>query len=572
MAHASRAQFRNRVRFIGAFFSILALVFLVRTYTLQIVHGETYREDASGQYVSLSADYFDRGNIFLTQKDGVRVAGASVSREYILAIEPFRLADPEAVHDALSHIISFDRDTFLMRASKKDDPHEEIMRGLQEEDAQAIRALNITGVVLIPTRARFYPGGTLASHTIGFIAFDTNTRVGRYGIERYYETVLKRDNTGVYKNAFTELFGSVRELVFVPATEQEGDVITSIEPSVQLFLEDALAETQQTWDSRRTAGIVMDPVTGKIIALAAAPTFDLNTFGNASTDLYPNVLVENVFEMGSIVKPLTVAAALDAGAISESTTYNDTGYRSFDSYTIYNFDKKARGVVPMQEVLSQSLNVGIAFIVEKMGRENLRRYFERFGLREETGIDLPAEAAPLTANLDSPRTIEYITAGYGQGMAITPVSMARALSVLPDGYIEDPHIAQAIALRSGATHTIGRDQFRTQVLKPETVEIITRMLVQVVDEALVGGAYKNEHYSIAAKTGTAQIAAPHGGYYDDRYLHTFFGYFPAYQPRFLVFLMNVEPVGAQYASQTLTEPFMDITDYLINYYEIPPDR
>jgi len=242
MAHASRAQFRNRVRIIGAFFSVLSLVFLARTYMLQIVHGETYREDASGQYVSLSTDYFDRGNIFLTQKDGTRVAGASVSREYILAIEPFRLTDPEATYTALSAIVSFDRETFFARAAKRDDPHEEIKRGLSEGEAEAVRALAIPGVALIPTRTRFYPGENLAAHTIGFIAFDNDVRVGRYGIERYYETVLKRDNTGVYKNAFTELFGSVRELVFVPATEQEGDVITSIEPSVQLFLEQALAE------------------------------------------------------------------------------------------------------------------------------------------------------------------------------------------------------------------------------------------------------------------------------------------------------------------------------------------
>lgn len=572
MVQSARKQFIVRVRIIGAFFSLLAVLFLVRTYTVQIVHGETYREDASGQYVSSSTDYFDRGTIFLSNRDGTTLAAASIAREYTLVIQPNRITDSVAVYNALNAIIPIDQVLFMQRAAKTDDPHEEIEKGLSEEIAERIRALELRGVVMLPVRTRFYPGGELAAQSVGFVAFDGDARVGRYGIERYYENVLARSSEGVYNNAFTELFASVRDLVFVPAEHQEGDVITSIEPSVQLFLENELKKVRTEWNSTKVAGIVLDPITGNIIALAIQPTFNANDFGNAKSSTYQNILVENVFEMGSIVKPLTVAAALDAGVITEHTTYNDTGSRSFDKYTIYNYDKRARGVVPMQEVLSQSLNVGIAFIVEKMGSETVRRYFERFGLREETGIDLPAEAAPLTDNLDSPRTLEYVTAGYGQGIAVTPLAMARALAVLPDGYLEDVHVARAIQLRSGITHTISRDQFRTQVLKPETVETITRMLVTVVDEALLGGVYKHEHYSIAAKTGTAQIAAPNGGYYDDRYLHTFFGYFPAYQPKFLVFLMNLEPVGAQYASQTLTEPFMNVTDYLINYYEIPPDR
>jgi cell division protein FtsI/penicillin-binding protein 2 len=569
---SSRGVFINRVRLIGGVFSVLMLLFVARTYSLQIIHGQTYREDASGQYLSSAQEYFDRGNIFLTQRDGTPVAAASISREYTLVIQPNRIVDSTAVYNALNAIVPIDKAAFDAHATKTDDPYEEITKGLSEDTAEQIRALSLRGVTMLPVRIRFYPGNSMAAQTIGFVGFDGDKRVGRYGIERYYENVLARSNNEVYNNAFTELFANVRDLVFVPAEEQEGDVITSIEPNVQAFLEAQLEDTRTEWGSKKTAGIVMDPVTGTIIAMAVSPSFDLNDFGNANGNAYPNILVENVFEVGSIMKPLTVAAALDAGAITEKTTYNDTGSRTFDKHTIYNYDKRARGVVPVQEILSQSLNVGIAFVVEKMGKENLRRYFERYGLREETGIDLPAEAAPLTNNLDSPRMIEYVTAGYGQGIAVTPLSVARALSVLPDGYIEDPHVATAIQLKSGITHSVNRDQFRHQVLKPETVETITRMLVNVTDNALAGGKYKHEHYSIAAKTGTAQIAAPTGGYYDDRYLHTFFGYFPAYQPRFLVFLMNLEPQHVQYASQTLTEPFMHVADYLINYYQIPPDR
>jgi cell division protein FtsI/penicillin-binding protein 2 len=150
--------------------------------------------------------------------------------------------------------------------------------------------------------------------------------------------------------------------------------------------------------------------------------------------------------------------------------------------------------------------------------------------------------------------------------------MVRALSILPDGYAEQPYVVSAIRERTGITNTIDYSDVREQVLTPETAEEITRMLVTVVDEALLGGTVKLDNYSIAAKTGTAQIASPNGGYYDDRYLHSFFGYFPAFDAKYLVFLMSVEPKGALYASQTLTEPFMDVTQFLINYYDIPPDR
>lgn len=381
-----------------------------------------------------------------------------------------------------------------------------------------------------------------------------------------------RGESNLYVNFFAELFTNLRDVVFVPAHKREGSIVTTIEPSVQLHLEKLLAETRDKWNSKFTAGIVIDPQTGEIRAMAVSPTFNLNDFGNADTKRFANPMVENVFEMGSIMKPLTMAAGLDSGAVTPESTYNDKGSLTLDTYTISNFDGRGRGVVPMQEILSQSLNTGVSYIVSKMGKDEFRRYMYRYEINEETGIDLPNEARNLTENLNSPRDVEYATESFGQGIAVTPVNMVQALSILPDGYIEQPHVVSEIDSRNGLHHTIDYSDVREQVLDPQTVEDITRMLVTVVDEALMGGTVKMENYSIAAKTGTAQIASPNGGYYDDRYLHSFFGYFPAYDAKYLVFLMNVEPQGALYGSQTLTDPFMDMTKFLINYYDIPPDR
>jgi cell division protein FtsI/penicillin-binding protein 2 len=227
----------------------------------------------------------------------------------------------------------------------------------------------------------------------------------------------------------------------------------------------------------------------------------------------------------------------------------------------------------MQKVLNQSLNVGMAFVARKVGGEVMGERMRAFGFGEETGIDMPFEVRGLIDNLNSPREVEYATAAFGQGIALTPIATARALSALGNGgLLVTPHVVKYVQYDDGTESNVAPED-TVQVLTKKTSEEITRMLVEVVDTALRGGSVKKERYSIAAKTGTAQIAkVGERGYYDDRYLHSLFGYFPAYDPKFMIFLFHVEPVGAQYASETLTDPFMGLVDYLINYYEIPPDR
>ena len=226
----------------------------------------------------------------------------------------------------------------------------------------------------------------------------------------------------------------------------------------------------------------------------------------------------------------------------------------------------------MQRVLGESLNVGMAFVTRRLGNDSLTRYFKAFGLGEETGIDLPGEIPGLMSNLGSPRDVEHVTASFGQGIAVTPISTIRALSALGNGgVLPNPHLVRRIDYVSGVSKTPSYSS-ENQVISNKASETITRMLVEVVDTSLLGGTVKLPHYSIAAKTGTAQIPSPDGGYYKDRYLHSFFGYFPAYNPRFIVFLFTVYPKGAQYASHTLTYPFMDLVKFLIHYYDIAPDR
>lgn len=284
-------------------------------------------------------------------------------------------------------------------------------------------------------------------------------------------------------------------------------------------------------------------------------------------------MVEDVLEFGSVIKPLVVASALDLGVITPETTYLDKGSVVVDKKVINNFDKKARGQVNMQIVLNQSLNTGMVLIENKLGHDRFRTYMKSYGIGEKTGIDLPNETSGLIKNLDSPRNLEYANASFGQGIALTPIGAVRAFSsIINGGNLITPHLVKQIRYDDGTGKIITYSATSSGIIKKETSETISRMLVNVF-ESYGEGKYKIENYSIGAKTGTAQVAMENGkGYYTDQNTHSFFGFFPAYDPQFIVFLFLKNPKGVEYASQSLIPPFIDITKFLQNYYNVPPDR
>lgn len=568
-----RTRLKLRVRLIFSMLILIALLIIARLYFLQVIHGEEYSAMADGQYVNHNTGFYDRGDIFFVNKNGQEISGATIKSGYILAINPMIVSSPSDLYKKISEITELNESVFARAVARKNDPYEELKKQLTEEEAAKIRELDEKSIILVRQRWRYYPGGDLAAHALGFVAYDGDEKVGRYGLESYFEDVLKRESSSLYVNFFAELFSSVRDIIFLPANKREGDIVSTIEPSVQLNLEQTLEKINTDWDSEMVAGIIIEPRSGKIRAMAVTPNFDLNEFSDASSKLYPNVLVERVYEMGSVIKPLTVAAAIDSGVITANTTYEDKGSVVVGGHKIYNYDKRARGVgTSMQDVLSQSLNTGVVFAQQKMGKDDFRRYMYRLALNEETGVDLPHESMSLVKNLESSRDIEYATASFGQGIALTPMSTARALGALGTGYIAQPHLVEKIRSASGLVDKKDYTDMQIRVFKDSTTEDVSRMLVRAVDEKLLGGTMKMENYSVAAKTGTAQISKNSQGYEEDDVLHTFFGYFPAYEPEYLVLLMNMKPQGAPYASQTLAVPFFDIAKFLINYYDIPPDR
>lgn len=568
-----KEPFSRRIKIVSGAFIFVAILLIVRLFFLQIIHSETYDDKASNQYVTSVNDLFNRGSIFFQKYDGQIVSGATVVSGFKLIIDPSKIKNPEDVYKKIVEIIPIEREDFIDRTAKQDDTYEEIAHRLTSEEADQIVALKEPGMTVDRESWRFSPGGKLASHVLGFMSYSGDVYTGRYGLERFYNDVLSSKEDRVSVNFFAEIFSQIGKTLFSSKTK-EGDIVTTIEPIVQAQLEESLRGINTAQDTEGTGGIVIDPQTGAIVAMAFVPDFDVNNFSKEKkVSVLSNPIVENVYEMGSIIKPLTVASGLDAGVITRDTTYNDLGYVFFDGKKINNYDFKGRGVVPMQEILNQSLNTGVVFIMERLGRNTFREYMLGFGIDQKTGIDLPNEAKNLVTNLQSTRDIEYANISFGQGIALSPISTVRALSVLANGgVLIQPHIVSQINYQDGTVKNITPD-IGKQVIKKETSEEISRMLVTVVDDALLGGTVKLPKYTVGAKTGTAQIALPDGrGYYEDRYLHSLFGYFPAYDARFLIFLFTLNPQKDQYASHSLGIPFMDMTKFIINYYQIAPDR
>ena len=569
-----RAQFRSRIRFILTLVVFAALLLLLRLYFLQVVHGADYAQKADRQFASGGSGLFDRGSIYFTRKDGTLISAATLATGFLVAINPQTIQDPEAAYAAITAVASstLSHDAFLAAAAKKSQVYVEVAHHLSDADGQALAALGIPGLQVLRESWRYYPGGTLAAQSIGIVSYGSgDTLVGQTGLESTYDGALSRSGDSLYKNFFAELFSNVGNLLVNARDAREGDVVTTIEPDVETRLEDDIAKVNQQYASHDSGGLIMDPATGAIIALTAYPTYDENNLQNVDPTVLGNPLVEHVHEFGSIMKPLTMTSALDAGVITPQTTYNDTGCITVNTRQICNWDLKPRGVIPMEQIILQSLNVGASWVATQLGQDKFRRYFtELFG--QKTGIDLPNEGHALLSNLSEPQQVDYDTASFGQGIAETPIQMIRALGAIANGGVMvEPHLVSAIHLDSGITRPFDWSQ-TTRVFSAEAARETTVMMTALVDQKLENGKAIIPTMSVAAKTGTAQLTKPGGGYYTDRYFHSFVGFFPSYNPRFIILLYTDDPQHVEYASETLDATFLDLVHFLIDYYQVPPDR
>ncbi len=567
-------SFRIRAYIIYIVFLGASLIIGIRLFILQLRYHEEYLAKAESQHQSVKTVEPERGEIFLQDKNGT-LQPIAVNKYFpYLYVVPKEIDDPELVVDSLSEILNIPEDIIKSRVNKPNDPYELIAKRISTEAVKKITALNLKGIYIGEERLRFYPFGKLAADVIGFTKLDDNGYLkGEYGIEAKYDEIL-RGRPGII-NTLRDPAGNVFLQFQSSLPEPGASLILTLDPNVQFKVEEILEETIIKWDAVGGNAIVLEANSGKILALADYPTFDPNEFSKEKNLLaFKNDAVSSRFEPGSVFKAITMAIALAKSAITPQTTYYDHGELKIGGYTIRNSDLKAHGTVTMTKVLQESYNTGAVFAKDKVGNEAFRDFLANILLLEEkTGIDLPAEIRGDLSGLWPPyaRPINFATAAFGQGIALTSIKIAQIFAAFANGgNLIQPRIVSSIKFPDGRIESSKIKIIKENIIPEDILSDLTAMLTAVIDEG-TGRRAKIKGYTIAGKTGTAQIPNPKAGYSEDT-IHTFAVYTPYTNPPFVVFVRVDRPKGVRYAEGSVVPAAREILEFILRYYAIPPDK
>lgn len=565
--------------------TVISSLIIYRLFIVSVVRHSSYLRTAQTQSENIH-NILARGNIYLSDKDAARFL-ASMNKKFPLAyiVSSDIKSDKEEAVKNISQVLQIDENIVREKINSGSNKVRVLARKITTEQVQAIKNLNIKGVNVSYETDRFYPGGNLAANIIGFLGYDAEgKRAGQYGVESYYDRELfgKREDPEkllISATAF-KFLQSVKNLVLGygqnknPASEQEFDkpvdIVLTVDKNVQTFIEEKLKVVMEKWQAESGVIIVQEPQTGKILAMADWPSFDPNNYADIKSEYFLNSSTQEIYEPGSSFKPVTMSAGIDLGKVMPQTSYEDIGFVNVAGYTIKNFSEKVFGRQTMSQVLEKSINTGVMFVENLIGDDNFLNYVINMGFGQKTGIDLPGEVSGDVTNLYSGRKINYLTASFGQGIAVTPIQLINAYSAIANGgKLMRPYVADKI-IREGGQEEITQSEILSIPISERTSLGLRSMLVSVVDNGFDKAKIKG--YDVAGKTGTAQMPDGKGGYSEDQFIHNFVGFAPAYNAKFVVLIKMDKPRGIQFAADSLSPVFRDIAWFLLNYYNILPTR
>jgi cell division protein FtsI/penicillin-binding protein 2 len=453
---------------------------------------------------------------------------------------------------------------------------------LTKAQADSVSALKNGDFHLATSVERQYLKGPLAAQVLGYVGYDGYERVGQYGVESYYDNILNGQNRTQLLSG-NQTYATLAKTITSKISPDQGqtsqqtdipegeDITLTIDPNIQSFAETKLEELIHHWSASGGNIIVQDPKTGYILAMASSPSFDPNNYGSYDTERFLNSATQKVFEPGSSFKAITMSAGIDVGAIRPTTTFVDTGPVKVGDYTIKNATDKIFGTVTMTQVLENSLNTGSMFAEEKTGNDNFLKYVTSFGFGQKTGIDSAGEVSGTISGLYSGRRINFDTASFGQGVAVTPIQLINAYSAIANnGRLMKPILVGDVQHHDG-TVTKTKPTIIDVPITESTAHDLIGMLTAVVDHHLTAAQIPG--YDIAAKTGTAQIPDQKGGYEaPDQVIHNIVGFAPARQARFTLLIKIDRPKGVKFSAESLSPPFAEISRFLLRYLGVPPTR
>lgn len=519
---------------------------IYKLYSLQILKNDFYLALSRGQDRSGQIRLGPRGKILAQDGEDLTPLALNMESSFCYAV-PTRIPQQkkEKIVRTLADILNlkekaqsqlikdFENKTFV-----------KIKTDLSQSELTQLQKQSLPGIYLGQQTKRFYPKGSLASHLLGFLGPEGR---GQYGLESAYHSILQGQEGFDFRDASGQ------------------DLILTLDYNLQFKAEQLLKQAQEQFSFKEGQLIVMDPRNGAILALTEVPNFDPNRYSEWSDqmEIFKTKSVQNLFEPGSAFKPITMAGALNENAVTPKTTYVDTGKAEVPGGTIYNYEKKVWGKRTMTEVLEKSINTGAVFAERELGHRNFLDYIQRFGILDQTGIDLPGEVASENQELKKGYEMNFATASFGQGIEMTPIQLAQAFAIIANqGRTVQPHLRKQSSLTE--------DFISEKVISKKSSSQLTEMLVSVVEEGFGKGA-KIPGYFIAGKTGTAQVPLEEGsGYYEHRTIQTFVGFFPAFKPQFLI-LVKLDNPQTKSAGYSAVPVFQQLARYVIDYYQVPPD-
>ncbi len=549
----------DRLRTMAVVWLVVGALFVVRLFYIQVVQHKKYTNQASGARTLNQTIKAKRGEIFGHDvREGQQALYPfALNRDQLLLISDNRkVTDVDRVASVVSTALAMtpeETETLKQNLGKKTRAYQLLVKDVKPEVAdvltEALDTEDIKGLYFDREPARLYPERDLLSHVTGFVGrTDKGEPIGRYGVEAYFDERLQGRN-GFVKTE-KDPFGGwipVADRDFEQAQDGD-DLIITIDRTVQLKLCQALSDGLVKYAARSGSGIIMDPKTGQILAMCNVPNFDPNEYQKVENpSVYNNSSIFTAYEPGSIFKLVTMASALDAGVVRPNTTFVDTGNVKRDTFTIRNAANKVWGTQTMTGVIKESINTGTVFAADAVGKDLFQGYVKKFGFGMKSGVELKTEETGNIKSLSKSGGVFLATASFGQGLTATSLQMVEAYAAIAnDGVMMKPTIVYAWRTKDGSTTYQKPDEIR-RVVSKKSADEMTEMLRVAVEDGH-GRLARVPGYTVVGKTGTAQISGA-GGKYTEDYNHTFVGFAPMNDPRF-VMLIKFEAPNEKYSEST----------------------
>lgn len=576
-----------KIRILSVVFITLFIGLILRLFYWQVIKGKSLSQEAKLQYSSSKVTSAPRGNIkaadgsfwavrtpaWLLYANGTEI---EISRREIAnKLADILVTDREDPKSLLDEAIRDEaiRDEAIRieNVLNKKGSYIPLKQKASTEVKNNIEALKISGIEFDPQEIRYYPEASSSAQILGFVGKDEDgADIGYFGLEGYYNLPLsgKSGYLGREKDAHGApiLINGTQKVSAVSGV----DLITTIDKRIQILAEEKLKEGVEKYGAKGGSVTIMNPNTGAVLAMASLPSYDPGKYWEYGDSYFKNPVISNSFEPGSIFKVVVMAAGLDTKVIKPDTECDICGAPlKLDKYFIKTWNNEYTENINMTDVLVHSDNVGMSYIGQKLGADNLYDYLDKFGFGKPTGIDLQGESAPKLREKGTWNVVDLATTSFGQGIAVTAIEMIRAVSVIANGgYLITPKVVDKIEGDGWQEQT--KTDAPQRIISEESARGTTRMMVEAVDRGEAQWV-KIPGFSVAGKTGTAQI--PVAGHYDATNTnHSFVGFAPANKAKFIMLVTLQSPQTSPWAAETAAPLWFTIGRDLFPYLGIQPDQ